>query len=248
MAELTPMMQQYFEIKNKNKDYILFYRLGDFYEMFFDDAKLVSRELELTLTGRDCGQGERAPMCGVPYHSAEGYIAKLVQKGYKIAICEQMEDPKKAKGLVKREIIRRVTPGTVVEASMLDENRNNFLGCVYAAGGSVGVCFADITTGSVYATGSDNWNDITSEFGRFAPREVLVGGGAISAGSLQSFLKERLEALIEPMPEECFEAQRSAERIQEHFKVQDFDAAGLTDLPCTVQCLGGLLDYLEQTQ
>ena len=118
MAELTPMMQQYFEIKNKNKDYILFYRLGDFYEMFFDDAKLVSRELELTLTGRDCGQGERAPMCGVPYHSAEGYIAKLVQKGYKIAICEQMEDPKKAKGLVKREIIRRVTPGTVVEASM----------------------------------------------------------------------------------------------------------------------------------
>ena len=147
MAELTPMMQQYFEIKNKNKDYILFYRLGDFYEMFFDDAKLVSRELELTLTGRDCGQGERAPMCGVPYHSAEGYIAKLVQKGYKIAICEQMEDPKKAKGLVKREIIRRVTPGTVVEASMLDENRNNFLGCVYAAGGSVGVCFADITTG-----------------------------------------------------------------------------------------------------
>ncbi len=248
MAELTPMMQQYFEIKNKNKDYILFYRLGDFYEMFFDDAKLVSRELELTLTGRDCGQGERAPMCGVPYHSAEGYIAKLVQKGYKIAICEQMEDPKKAKGLVKREIIRRVTPGTVVEASMLDENRNNFLGCVYAAGGSVGVCFADITTGSVYATGSDNWNDITSEFGRFAPREVLVGGGAISADGLQSFLKERLEALIEPMPEECFEAQRSAERIQEHFKVQDFDAAGLTALPCTVQCLGGLLDYLEQTQ
>ena len=135
-------------------------------------------------------------MCGVPYHSAEGYIAKLVQKGYKIAICEQMEDPKKAKGLVKREIIRRVTPGTVVEASMLDENRNNFLGCVYAAGGSVGVCFADITTGSVYATGSDNWNDITSEFGRFAPREVLVGGGAISADSLQSFLKERLEALV----------------------------------------------------
>ena len=248
MAELTPMMQQYFEIKNKNKDYILFYRLGDFYEMFFDDAKLVSRELELTLTGRYCGLGERAPMCGVPYHSAEGYIAKLVQKGYKIAICEQMEDPKKAKGLVKREIIRRVTPGTVVEASMLDENRNNFLGCVYAAGGSVGVCFADITTGSVYATGADNWTDITSEFGRFAPREVLGGGGAISADSLQSFLKERLEALIEPMPEECFEAQRSAERIQEHFKVQDFDAAGLTDLQCSVQCLGGLLDYLEQTQ
>ena len=135
MAELTPMMKQYFEIKNKNKDYILFYRLGDFYEMFFDDAKLVSRELELTLTGRDCGLEERAPMCGVPYHSAEGYIAKLVRKGYRIAICEQMEDPKLAKGLVKREIIRRVTPGTVVEASMLDESRNNFLGCIYAEQG-----------------------------------------------------------------------------------------------------------------
>ena len=188
MAELTPMMKQYFEIKNKNKDYILFYRLGDFYEMFFEDAKLVSRELELTLTGRDCGQEERAPMCGVPYHSAEGYIAKLVQKGYKIAICEQVEDPKLAKGLVRREIVRRVTPGTVVEASMLDENRNNFLGCVFAVQGGIGVCFADITTGEVYATGSDNWQDIASEFGRFAPREVLVGGIAASSGSFSAFL------------------------------------------------------------
>lgn len=205
MAELTPMMKQYFEIKNQNKDYILFYRLGDFYEMFFEDAKLVSRELELTLTGRDCGQEERAPMCGVPYHSAEGYIAKLVRKGYKIAICEQVEDPKKAKGLVKREIVRRVTPGTVVEASMLDENRNNFLGCVYAVQGSIGVCFADITTGEVYATGSGSWQDIASELGRFEPREVLVGGTAAAAESFLGFLRERLEALIEPMPEESFD-------------------------------------------
>ena len=248
MAELTPMMKQYFEIKNKNKDYILFYRLGDFYEMFFDDAKLVSRELELTLTGRDCGLEERAPMCGVPYHSAEGYIAKLVRKGYKIAICEQMEDPKLAKGLVKREIIRRVTPGTVVEASMLDENRNNFLGCVFAVQGGIGVCFADITTGEVYATGSDNWQDIASELGRFAPREVLVGGTAATAESFHSFLKERLEALIEPMPEECFDPQRAAARVMQHFCIEDFDAAGLTDLPQTVQCLGGLLDYLGETQ
>ena len=148
MAELTPMMQQYFEIKNKNKDYILFYRLGDFYEMFYDDAKLVSRELELTLTGRDCGQEERAPMCGVPYHSAEGYIAKLVHKGYKIAICEQLEDPKKAKGLVKRDIIRVVTPGTVTESSMLDESRNNYFACVYGAGGRFGLSFCDVSTGA----------------------------------------------------------------------------------------------------
>ncbi len=248
MAELTPMMKQYFEIKNKNKDYILFYRLGDFYEMFFDDAKLVSRELELTLTGRDCGLEERAPMCGVPYHSAEGYIAKLVRKGYRIAICEQMEDPKLAKGLVKREIIRRVTPGTVVEASMLDESRNNFLGCIYAGQGGIGVCFADITTGEVYATGSESWQHIFSELGRFGPREVLVGGMAVADTTLLSFLKERLEALVEPMPEDCFDAQRASERISHYFRIEDFDAAGLTALPRTIQCLGGLLDYLEQTQ
>ena len=248
MAELTPMMKQYFEIKNKNKDYILFYRLGDFYEMFFDDAKLVSRELELTLTGRDCGQEERAPMCGVPYHSAEGYIAKLVRKGYKIAICEQVEDPKLAKGLVKREIVRRVTPGTVVEASMLEEERNNFLGCVYAEQGGIGVCFADITTGEIWATGSDNWQDIASELGRFGPREVLVGGAAASADVFLTFLKERLEALVEPMPDENFDTQKAAEHIRSHFHVEDFDAAGLTDLPQTIQCLGGLLSYLEQTQ
>ena len=248
MAELTPMMKQYFEIKNKNKDYILFYRLGDFYEMFFDDAKLVSRELELTLTGRDCGLEERAPMCGVPYHSAEGYIAKLVRKGYRIAICEQMEDPKLAKGLVKREIIRRVTPGTVVEASMLDESRNNFLGCIYAEQGGIGVCFADITTGEVYATGSESWQHIFSELGRFGPREVLVGGMAVADATLLSFLKERLEALVEPMPEDCFDAQRASERISHYFRIEDFDAAGLTALPRAIQCLGGLLDYLEQTQ
>lgn len=248
MAELTPMMKQYFEIKNKNKDYILFYRLGDFYEMFFDDAKLVSRELELTLTGRECGQEERAPMCGVPYHSAEGYIAKLVRKGYKIAICEQVEDPKLSKGLVKREIVRRVTPGTVVEASMLEEELNNFLGCVYAEQGGIGACFADITTGEIWATGSDSWQDIASELGRFGPREVLVGGAAISADAFLTFLKERLEALVEPMPEESFDIQWSAEHIRSHFHVEDFDDAGLADLPQTIQCLGGLLSYLEQTQ
>ena len=126
MAELSPMMKQYFEIKEKNKDSILFFRLGDFYEMFFDDAKLASRELDLTLTGRDCGQKERAPMCGVPFHSCESYIARLVQKGYKVAICEQTEDPAKAKGLVKRDIIRVITPGTVIESGMLDEGKNNF--------------------------------------------------------------------------------------------------------------------------
>lgn len=248
MAELTPMMKQYFEIKNKNKDYILLYRLGDFYEMFFEDAKLVSRELELTLTGRDCGQEERAPMCGVPFHSAEGYIAKLVRKGYRVAICEQVEDPKTAKGLVRREIVRRVTPGTVIEDSMLEENRNNFLGCVFAAQGSIGVCFADITTGEVYATASAEWRDIFSELGRFAPREVLVGGEAASADTLLQFLTQQLEALIEPMPEESFAADAAAARITARFGKTDFDAAGLTELPQAACCIGGLLCYLEQTQ
>lgn len=142
MAELSPMMQQYFKIKEENKDSILFFRLGDFYEMFYDDAKLASKELELTLTGRDCGQAERAPMCGVPFHSCEGYIARLVAKGYKVAICEQTEDPAKAKGLVKRDIIRVITPGTVMESSMLDESKNNYICCMYSKNKSIGLCFA----------------------------------------------------------------------------------------------------------
>ena len=142
MAELSPMMKQYFKLKEENKDSILFFRLGDFYEMFYEDAKLASKELELTLTGRDCGQEERAPMCGVPFHSAESYIARLVGKGYKVAICEQTEDPAKAKGLVRRDIIRVITPGTVMESSMLDESENNYICSVYSDKNHVGIVFA----------------------------------------------------------------------------------------------------------
>ena len=152
MQKLSPMMQQYLKIKEENKDTILFFRLGDFYEMFFDDAKLASKELELTLTGRDCGLEERAPMCGVPYHSCESYIARLVQKGYKVAICEQMEDPAKAKTIVQRDIVRVVTPGTVIESSMLDESRNNYICCIYSEQNNVAMCFCDISTGELYVT------------------------------------------------------------------------------------------------
>ena len=152
MADLSPMMKQYFQIKEKNPDTLLFFRLGDFYEMFFDDAKLASKELELTLTGRDCGQEERAPMCGVPFHSCETYIARLVAKGYKVAICEQMEDPALAKGLVKRDVIRVITPGTVMESSMLDETKNNFICSVCVENTQAGICFADISTGELHAT------------------------------------------------------------------------------------------------
>ena len=147
MADYSPMMKQYFEVKEKYPNTLLFFRLGDFYEMFFNDAKIASRELELTLTGRDCGQEERAPMCGVPFHSAETYIARLVAKGYKVAICEQMEDPALAKGIVKRSVIRVITPGTVMESSMLDEAKNNYIASAYYQGDKVGICFADISTG-----------------------------------------------------------------------------------------------------
>ena len=159
---MTPMMEQYFEIKNQYKDYLLFYRLGDFYEMFFDDAILVSRELELTLTGRDCGEAERAPMCGVPFHSAEGYIGKLIEKGYRVAICEQVEDPVLAKGLVKREVIRVITPGTLIESNLLTESKNNYVCAIYVGENATGVCFADVSTAELHATGFDNTNLIAS--------------------------------------------------------------------------------------
>ena len=253
MAELTPMKRQYYEIKQRNPDCLLFFRLGDFYEMFEEDARIASRELDLTLTSRDHAKDKSAedkiPMCGVPYHSAEGYIAKLVQKGYKIAICEQLEDPKKAKGLVKRDIIRRVTPGTVVDASMLDESRNNFLACIYATHEDMGMCFADISTGVVYATDTEEWVDVYNELARFSPREILAGGFAISFDEFRSFITERLEeALVEPMEEECFDAEAAGERIRKYFHIEDFDGAGLRVMPFATRTLGGLLDYLEKTQ
>ena len=172
---MTSMMQQYLDIKNQYKDFILFYRLGDFYEMFFDDAIKASRELELTLTGRDCGEPERAPMCGVPYHSAETYIGKLISKGYKVAICEQMEDPSTAKGLVKREVVREITPGTVVETNLLNENRNNYLCAISFENTRVGICFADVSTGEISATSIDNEKSkILNELGTYSPKEIIV--------------------------------------------------------------------------
>ena len=173
---MTPMMEQYFEVKDKYKDYILFYRLGDFYEMFFEDAQVASRELELTLTGRDCGEEQRAPMCGVPYHSAEGYIGKLISAGYKVAICEQTEDPALAKGLVNREVIRVVTPGTLIESTLLPETRNNYLAALYSDDGSFGICFCDISTAymtSTVITGADAETLLANELSTYMPREII---------------------------------------------------------------------------
>lgn len=248
MAELTPMMKQYFEIKQKCRDSILFYRLGDFYEMFYDDAILASRELELTLTGRDCGQEKRAPMCGVPYHASESYIGRLVRKGYKVAICEQVEDPKTTKGLVKRDIVRMVTPGTVIEASMLDENRNNFLCCIYTGEQNSGVCFADISTGEVYATITKSAGALLSEISRFLPRETLLGGQATGDFALQDFLKERIESIFSPLSEQAFALETAQQAVISCFGASVIEKNGLDREPILLCALGGLLSYLEETQ
>ena len=201
LAELSPMMKQYFEIKENNKDAILFFRLGDFYEMFFDDAKIASKELELTLTGRDCGQEERAPMCGVPYHSYESYVARLIKKGYKVAICEQMENPATAKGIVKRDIIRVITPGTVVENAMLEESSNNYIASIFVEGNSFGICFCDVTTGELKCTSTLNSketdNRIIEEISRYKPSEILFNDNFLDCREACYFIKERINCMGE---------------------------------------------------
>ena len=249
MAELSPMMKQYFEIKEKNKDSILFFRLGDFYEMFFDDAKLASRELDLTLTGRDCGQEERAPMCGVPFHSCEGYIARLVQKGYKVAICEQTEDPAKAKGLVKRDIVRVITPGTVMESSMLDEGKNNFIASSYMAEGVIGLSFCDISTGELFVTelsGEDLPHQLENQFISYNPREILVGGDIVSFKGLSSFIKEKLSASVEMFSDEECDYTTCLQSVSKQFKEEDVRL--IKDKNQLISSIGVLINYLKATQ
>ncbi len=216
-ADLSPMMQQYLNIKAENPDTILFFRLGDFYEMFFDDAKLASKELELTLTGRDCGQEERAPMCGVPYHSCEAYIARLVAKGYKVAICEQTEDPAKAKGLVRREVVRVVTPGTVIENSMLDEGKNNFLCVVAMFGNRAGLCFTDSSTGDMQVTELDDGDlaqRICNEIGRFNPSEVLLNPEAGHSKEITDFCKNKVNGVVSVQPDANFDEAKCSDLIR----------------------------------
>ena len=249
MAELSPMMKQYFEIKERNKDSILFFRLGDFYEMFFEDAKLASRELDLTLTGRDCGQAERAPMCGVPFHSCEGYIAKLVSKGYKVAICEQTEDPAQAKGLVTRDVIRVITPGTVVESTMLDESKNNYICCAYYHDKNIGVCFCDVSTGQLYATELSGKNSIESfkdQLVSFNPHEVLIGGFGSYSASLEKFIRERLVCSLEKLSDETFSYLDCLDALMVQFPQAQYEAVKeSSELVCS---LGALLFYLRKTQ
>lgn len=251
MAELSPMMKQYFEIKSQHKDSILFFRLGDFYEMFYEDAKIASKELDLTLTGRDCGQDERAPMCGVPYHSCEAYISRLISKGYRVAICEQTEDASKAKGLVKREVVRVITPGTVIEDSMLDESKNNFLASISIIGNNAGLCFVDASTGSLNLTEFDCKNTdqrIIGELGRFNPSEILATADITKRKELLDFIENKLSCRITERTADDFEPELVKEVILTHFMTIDLEALELKDGSAAVSALGAALKYLYETQ
>ncbi len=245
MAELSPMMRQYIEIKEQNKDCIVFFRLGDFYEMFFEDAKTASEELDITLTGRDCGLEERAPMCGVPYHSCEGYIARLVERGYKVAICEQLEDPAKTKGIVKRDVVRIISPGTVIEGEMLDEARNNYLAAVSFIDGKIGICFADVSTGESHATeisGDDALSRVKNEILRFAPSELLIDKDM--SFKLESFLRERYHCTVTVREDGCFNYRLTEEKLCKNFGVVSPENIGVERGNAIQSALGATIDYI----
>ncbi|MDY3016637.1 MAG: DNA mismatch repair protein MutS [Blautia sp.] len=242
------MMQEYVKTKEQYKDCILFYRLGDFYEMFFQDALTVTKELELTLTGKDCGLEERAPMCGVPFHAAETYINRLIEKGYKVAICEQVEDPKKAKGLVKREVIRVVTPGTTLDAASLDESRNNYLMSVVATEGRFGCAIADITTGDCFLTEVDKPQKLLDEINKFVPAEIICNDAFFMSGVDTEDLKNRLGICVFPLDAWYFDDGLCKRTLMEHFHVNALEGLGIQDYDSGVIASGALFLYLQETQ
>ncbi len=248
MGQLSPMMQKYLETKEQYKDCILFYRLGDFYEMFFDDAKTASRELELTLTGKDCGLEERAPMCGIPYHAVDTYLTKLVQKGYKVAIGEQVEDPKLAKGLVKREVIRVVTPGTNIATDTMDETRNNYLMCITFMDDTYGVAITDITTGDFMLTEVNSDRSLLDEINKYMPSEIVVNSPFLMTGIDVNDLKNRLNICIFTLDNWYFDEDMCVNTIKDHFKVMDIKGLGISDYKVGTICAGALLRYLLETQ
>ena len=248
MAQLTPMMQQYMETKKQYHDCILFYRLGDFYEMFFDDAITASRELEITLTGKDCGLEERAPMCGVPFHAVDSYLNKLVSKGYKVAICEQVEDPKLAKGLVKREVIRIVTPGTNLNTQALDASKNNYLMSVVCVSDHFGISVADITTGAYFVTEVDNERKLMDEIVRYSPAEIVCNQSFEVCGVDLEDIKGRLGITIFTLDDWYFDDDLCRRALESHFKVSSLTGLGLGDYSCGCIAAGSLLQYLKETQ
>ena len=248
MAGLSPMMAHYMETKEQYKDCLLFYRLGDFYEMFFDDAVTTSRELELTLTGKECGLEERAPMCGVPYHAVDSYLYKLVQKGYKVAIAEQMEDPKQAKGLVKREVIRVVTPGTITSSQALDETKNNYLLGIVYVGDVFGICACDITTGDFLVTEVEGERELLDEIHKFAPSEIICNEAFCMCGIDFEDLKSRYHVAISSLESRYFSDESCRKVLKEHFRVGTLDGLGLGDYDAGVLASGAVMEYLYETQ
>lgn len=248
MASITPMMSQYLDTKKQYEDCILFYRLGDFYEMFFEDAKVCSKELELTLTGKSCGLEERAPMCGVPFHSVDTYLNRLVNKGYKVAICEQVEDPKLAKGIVKREVIRIVTPGTNINSSQLDESKNNYIMCIVYLSDSFGISIADVSTGDYYVTELDEMNRVLDEINKFMPSEIICNDAFYVSGADINDFKERLGITVSSMSGQYFDDDVCKRTILEHFEVDSLSALSLDSYSTGISAAGGLLLYLLETQ
>ncbi|MDE7016420.1 MAG: DNA mismatch repair protein MutS, partial [Lachnospiraceae bacterium] len=248
MAELTPMMQQYMETKKEYPDCILFYRLGDFYEMFFDDALTASKELEITLTGRSCGQEERAPMCGVPYHAVDGYLSRLVAKGYKVAICEQTEDPREAKGLVKREVTRIVTPGTNLDIQAMDDSRNNYLLCVAYLPEKTGISIADVTTGDYYLTEVEDIRKLQDEINKYAPSEVICNEAFLVSGFDLDGLKNRLGTAVYALGNHYFDEESCRKCLTKHFHVSSLLGLGIEEFPVGILAAGALLQYLYETQ
>ena len=251
MAELSPLMQQYMRIKNEHKDAILFYHIGDFYEVFFDDALTASRELDLTLTGKQCGLEERAPMCGVPVHSYENYVAKLISKGYKVAICEQMEDPAAAKGLVKRDVVRVITPGTVIENSMLQDDRNNYIASVFVRGNAAGVCFADISTGTAHVTELKQGKiaaAVIAELCRYRPSELLMNPGVLDCREVTAYVKKSLTCSVEMMEEEKYAPGLVALSLENQFGRDWAEKTPIRQEGLVRFAMAALLEYLHTTQ
>lgn len=246
--KLTPMMKIYCETKEQYKDCILFYRLGDFYEMFFDDALTASRELEITLTGKSCGLDERAPMCGIPYHAVEGYLNRLVAKGYKVAICEQVEDPKTAKGIVKREVVRIVTPGTNLDTQALDETKNNYIMCIVYIADRYGVAIADISTGDYFATELPDSSRLMDEIYKFSPSEIICNEAFYMSGMDLDAMRDKLGITIYSLDSWYFDDAVCKDKLLEHFKVKNFAGLGLADYDCGIISAGALLIYLFETQ
>ena len=245
---LSPMMQEYVKTKEEYKDCILLYRLGDFYEMFFEDALTASKELEITLTGKDCGLEERAPMCGVPFHSVETYINRLIEKGYKVAICEQVEDPKKAKGLVKREVVRIVTPGTTLDATSLDETKNNYLMSIVYIEDHFGCAIADITTGDCFLTELDKAQKLLDEINKFTPAEIICNESFLMSGVDTEDLKNRLGICIFSQEPWYFDDELCRKTLKEHFHVNSLEGLGIEEFESGVLAAGALFLYLQETQ